>query len=321
MKISFMLCLLLLLTGCAARDTPLPPGSETAPEAMQDITLSIGTALPLPVSGDSIREFYLSSDGFRRHVLDLQEVPGGYLVRSVPLPYSGPGESPPEDARFDWVYTETGNCYALLEGPYTMEDVTNADQGGISLYADHDPLSCPSVVYAAVDPALVFRDSGVPLPQHGLTCASRVSVHPAAFSLRDGPLLTRAGVSALQETWDITLTGAYLGADSLELLFSTDHGGLPPPVKISYDAETLELTVLLRNTQLDCTPAGSNLYVSAVWAETRGTDTAVTCSMIPTMPDDFLPQKADQFTAETEVLPGSDWDSVVLRLTFWPFMG
>ena len=52
------------------------------------------------------------------------------------MPYTDTGEVPDEDTRFDWVYGESGYCYALLEGRYTMDEVLSAGQGSITLNTD-----------------------------------------------------------------------------------------------------------------------------------------------------------------------------------------
>ena len=144
-----MLICLALLSGCASAPAPVEDASqppEPTPAEATDVTLTIGRKLPLPVTEARIREYYLSPDGFYRYALDIREENGDFLVWSVPMPYTDTGEVPDEDTRFDWVYGESGYCYALLEGRYTMDEVLSAGQGSITLNTDGEE-GCPVAVW------------------------------------------------------------------------------------------------------------------------------------------------------------------------------
>ena len=120
-----------------------------------------------------------------------------------------------------------------------------------------------------------------------------------------------------------SLEAVYLDADSLELVFDTSEQAAFPQVEVSYDESTGELTLTCLDTGLLCAVSGNNLYVEGIWAEQRGTDTAVICSLGTAAPDEpwMHSAHANAFQVETEFLPGCDWGKGVLRLTFWPFMG
>lgn len=326
-----LLCLLLcllVLTGCARQpqpqeeETPLkedePPLEETAES--QDVTLAIGRKLPLPVTEDSIRGYYESPDGFYRRVLELQETGGGFLVQSVPLPDAGTSGYADEVSRFDWVYTETGYCYALLEGRYSMEQLVYAGRGSVSLRYTDD-WSGPAVVSAGLSRSLVDIDTGEPVRQTGLYCAPKVSESPPQIPLEDGALLTLhedGGASSLE--------AVYLGADTLELLFEAPEATPFPQVEISYDEAAGELTLRCRDTDLRCAVSGSNLYVEEVRAERGGAadgDAVVVCSLGTAPPEETWLHSAHAHAIQAELayLPGYDFALCVLRVTFWPYMG
>lgn len=309
-----MLICLALLSGCAS--APAPVEDAQMPETT-DVTVTIGRKLAPPVTEARIREYYQSPDGFYRYVLDIRAENGNFLVLSVPMPYTDTGEVPDEDTRFDWVYGETGYCYALLEGRYTMDEVLSAGQGSITLNTDGEE-GCPVTIAAGVDRSLVNAGTGEPVQQDGLYCASMANRYPREISLTTGTLLTLPGSGAAS-----SLEAVYLDADSLELVFDTSEQAAFPQVEVSYDESIGELTLTCLDTGLLCAVSGNNLYVEGIWAEQRGTDTAVICSMGTAAPDEpwMHSAHANAFQVETEFLPGCDWGKGVLRLTFWPFMG
>ena len=309
-----MLICLALLSGCAS--SPAPVEDAQMPETT-DVTVTIGRKMALPVTEERIREYYQSPDGFYRYVLDIRAENGNFLVLSVPMPYTDTGEVPDEDARFDWVYGETGYCYALLEGRYTMDEVLSAGQGSITLNTDGEE-GCPVTISASVDRSLVNAGTGEPVQQDGLYCASMANRYPREISLTTGTLLTLPGSGAAS-----SLEAVYLDADSLELVFDTSEQAAFPQVEVSYDESIGELTLTCLDTGLLCAVSGNNLYVEGIWAEQRGTDTAVICSLGTAAPDEpwMHSAHANAFQVEAEFLPGCDWGKGVLRLTFWPFMG
>ncbi len=310
-----LLCLL-LLTGCAsapeqAEPSPIP---DAAPAEDTDVCLTIGRRLPLPVTADSIQAYYQSLDGFYRYVLDVQEKNGDFLVSSVPMPYADTADYPDRKTRFDWVYGETGYCYALLEGFYDMADIVHTGQGSLSIHTADDAGS-PIFLSAYLNDTLINPDTGKPIRQNQLYCVSNIHNSPREISLESGALLTLAGdgVSSLEHI--------YWGADSLELLFDTSKQAAFPQIEISYQPSDRELTLLCRSTALSCNAAGGNLYAESIRAEQRGEDTAVICTLAEEDGDPFRFQYADFFQAEQKFLPGHDWGLGVLRLTFCPFMG
>ena len=326
-RLLYLFLCLLFLTGCSQQsqpqeeaDPPLkedePPLEETAES--QDVALAIGRKLPLPVTEDSIRDYYESPDGFYRRVLELQETSGGFLVRSVPLPDAG--EDADEVSRFDWVYTETGYCYALLEGRYSMEQLVYAGRGSVSLN-DTDDWSGPAVVSAGLSRSLVDIDTGEPVRQTGLYCAPKVSESPPQIPLEDGALLTLH-----EDGGAASLEAVYLGADTLELLFEATAAVPFPQVEISYDEAAGELTLRCRDTDLRCAASGSNLYVEEVRAEQRGAadgDAVVVCSLGTAPPEEPWLHSAHAYAIQAELAypPGYDFALGVLRVTFWPYMG
>lgn len=305
---------LALLSGCAS--APAPVEDAQTPETT-DVTVTIGRKLALPVTEERIREYYQSPDGFYRYVLDIRAENGNFLVLSVPMPYTDTGELPDEDARFDWVYGETGYCYALLEGRCTMDEVLSAGQGSITLNTDGEE-GYPVTISAGLDRSLVSAGTGEPVQQDGLYCASMANRYPREISLATGTLLTLPGSGAAS-----SLEAVYLDADSLELVFDTSEQAAFPQAEVSYDESIRELTLTCLDTGLLCAVSGNNLYVDGIRAEQRGADTAVICSLGTAAPDEpwMRSAHANAFQVETEFLPGCDWGKGVLRLTFWPFMG
>lgn len=315
-----MLICLALLSGCASAPAPVEDASqppEPTPAEATDVTLTIGRKLPLPVTEARIREYYLSPDGFYRYALDIREENGDFLVWSVPMPYTDTGEVPDEDTRFDWVYGESGYCYALLEGRYTMDEVLSAGQGSITLNTDGEE-GCPVAVSAGLVRSLVNTGTGEPVQQDGLHCASVANRYPREISLASGTLQTLPGNGAAS-----SLEALYPGADSLELVFDTSEQAAFPQVEVSYDESIGELTLTCLDTDLLCTVSGNNLYMEGIRAEQRGADTAVICSLGTAAPDEpwMHSAHANAIQVETEFLSGYDWGKGVLRLTFWPFMG
>lgn len=314
-----LLCLL-LLTGCSQQSQSPQDADEMSLEEIsetQDITLTIGRKLPLPVTEDRIQAYYQSSDGFYRYVLDVWEEPLGFLVWSVSMPYTDTGEAPHEKTRFDWIYKESGYCYAILEGWYAMDFAITVEQGGVALDLIDD-WTGPITVSAHLDHSLVDINTGKPLRQAGLYCTPEAYSSPQEFSLEDGPLLTLPGSSDAS-----SLEAAYFGADSLELMFDTSEHAAFPQVEISYDQSLGELTLMCLRTDLRRIVSGGNLYVENIRAEQRGADAAVVCSLGTAAPEDTWMHSAhaNAIQVETEYLPGYDCGKGVLRLTFWPFMG
>lgn len=316
--LSVLLLCLLLLPGCAApapaettAETPVP-----APEEATDATLTIGRKLTLPVTENSLREDYQSFDGFYRYVLDIRKANGNFLVWSVPMPYTDTGEPPDEDTRFDWVYGETGYCYVLLEGRYTMDEVLSINQGSITLNA-HGTQGAPVTISAGLDRSLINIDTGDPVQQDELYYVSKVQISPQEIPLQNGSLFTLPGNTTS------SLEAVYLGADSLELMFDTWEQAEFPQVEVSYDSSLGELSLTCLDTELLCAASGSNLYAEDIRVEQRGTGAAVVCSLGTASPEEpwMCSAHVNAIQVEAEFLPGYDWGKGVLRLTFWPFMG
>lgn len=310
----FLLCLL-LLSGCAA-PAPVEEVAPT-PKASADIILPIGRKLPLPVTEENLREYYQSFDGFYRHVLDIREENGDFLVWSVPMPYTDTGEAPVEDTRFDWVYGESGYCYVLLEGRYTMDEVLSAGQGSIALNVD-DTQGGPVTISAGLVRSLVNTDTGEPVRQDRLYCASEVHTSPQEIPLQNITMLTLPGTST-----SASLEAVYPGADSLELVFDTSEQAAFPQVQIFYNESLGELSLMCLETDLRCTASGSNLYIQDLRAEQHDTSTTIICFLGTAAPEEpwMHSDHANAIQVEMEFLPGYDWGKGVLRLTFWPFMG
>lgn len=321
-RFTIVLLALLLLAGCASAPKPAEQAEaspDPAQEAGDDITLVIGRKLALPVTEDSIRDYYQSPDGFHRHVLEIQQGNGGYLVWSADRSRSDDSEAPQSPTRFDFVFSESGNCYALMECQDTVENFGYTDRGGVWLVTDGSSTlgtGFPAYVHAGLGWPLVDLESGQPTWQHDLYCAPEVEAHPLEIPLADGELAALEGDSTVSP-----LEGVYLSANSLELLFDTSAHAAFPLVEISYDKSNGELTLLCRNTALHGSASGNNLYVEAIRAEQRGADSAVVCDLGLSEETWLASAHANAIQAETEFLPGYDWGRGVLRLTFWPFMG
>lgn len=315
-----LLCLLLclpLLAGCSQQ--PQPQEEERPLENIsesQDITLTVGRKLPLPVTEDSIWDYYESPDGFGRQVLALWGWEEGFCVCSAS---EMAGDVPEASTRFDFVYAETGCCYTLLEGAYDPQDVESAFPAGIVLSPADDPLFTLS---ASLDPALVDAATGELLSDGTSSAVAAVSKEPRTYALEWWPLIP--------ELWDggpltipggdegatpQSLNGIYTGADTLDLLFDGLGQGIFPQVQITYDPDSRELTLLCRDITLNCQFSGENLYIDSVRAETRGADTAVICTMTAP-PVSGSSQYASALQIEPKYLDDLDRNEVLLRLTF-----
>lgn len=317
---AFLLCVL-LLSGYTAAPAPAAETAEAPapiPEETTGVTLTIGRKLALPVTEDGIRAYYQSLDGFDRYVLGIREENGDFLVWSAAMPYTDTGEAPDEDTRFDWIFGETGYCYALLEGRYTMDEVLFAGQGSITLNAA-DEQSGPITISAGLDRSLINTDTGEPVPQqNGLYCAAEVRASPREIPLQDITILILPGNSTAA-----SLEAVYPGADSLELVFDTSEQAAFPQLQICYNESLGQLSLTCLETDLRCTVSGSNLYMKDIRAEHRDTYTTVTCFLGTALPEESWMHSAhaNAIQVETAFLPGYDWSKGVLRLTFRPFMG
>lgn len=318
------LCLL-LLAGCSQRSPQ--EADQISPEKVsesQDITLTIGRRLPLPVTEDSLRNYYESPEGFDRQVLTMWGWEEDFCVCSVPGSDPDGGGSQSADTRFDYVYTKTGYCYTLLEGAYDPQDVTDAFPSGIILELADDPLFTLS---ASLDPALVDAATGELLSGSASSAVVAVSEEPRAYALEWWPLMP--------ELWDggpltipggdgrgtpQSLNGVYTGADTLDLLLGTLDQGLFPEVQITYAPDVRELTLLCRNVSLNCQPSGGNLFIDSIRTEARGADTAVICTMTaPPVPG--FSQYASALQIEQKHLDDLDRNEGILRLTFHSPLG
>lgn len=320
-----LLCLLLclpLLAGCSQQsqpqeeERPLEEISES-----QDITLTVGWKLPLPVTEDSIWDYYESPDGFGRQVLALWGWEEGFCVCSAD---EMSGDVPEASTRFDFVYAETGCCYTLLEGAYDPQDVESAFPPGIVLSPADDPLFTLS---ASLDPALVDAATGELLSDGTSSAVAAVSKQPRTYALEWWPLMP--------ELWDggpltipggdgngtpQSLNGIYTGADTLDLLFDGLGQGIFPQVQITYDPDSRELTLLCPNAPLGCQPSGCNLFIDSIRTETREAGAAVIC----TMTESGAPgssQYATSLAIEQIYLDDPDRNEVLLRLTFHAPLG
>lgn len=321
-----LLCLL-LLAGCSQQFLPPQEAEQTPPgkvSGSQDITLTIGRKLPLPVTEDSLRDYYESPEGFDRQVLTTWGWEEGFCVCSTPGSGSDSGSSQEANARFDYVYTKTGCCYTLLEGPYGLQDIADVIPGGIILEPADDPLFTLS---ASLDPALVDAATGELLSDSASSAVVTVSKEPRSYQLEWWPLMP--------ELWDggpltipggdgsgtpQSLNGVYTGADTLDLLFDSLGQGLFPVVEITYDPGARELTLLCRNVPLNCQPSGGNLFIDSIRTEARGADTAVICTMTaPPVPG--FSQYASALQIEQKHLDDLDRNEGILRLTFHSPLG
>lgn len=305
------LCLL-LLSGCG----PASPAAEAAETpAASHITLTVGYRLPLPVTEENLRTYYESPEGFDRRVSALWGWEEGFCICSVPRPE--PGGTRAAARRFDWISADTGDCYTLLEGPYTLQEVDRVYPSGIVLAPADDPLH---ILTASLDSALADTDSGQSPSRSVSAPAVTVSVSPREYGLEwwplvpelgDGSPLTIPGGNGTPQS----LNGIYAGADTLDLLFDGLSQGLLPRVQITYDPGKRELTLLCKNAPLNCQASASNLFIDSIRTETIGEDTAVICTLTPpAVPG--RSQYATSIALEEVHLDDLDRDEVLLRITF-----
>lgn len=320
-RILLTLVCLLLLTGCSQQPQASQKGAEASPDVsseVQVITLAVGYQLPLPVTEDSIFDYYESPEGFGRQVLATWGWKEGFCVCSAPISDSD-GEATEAKVRFDFIYAQTGYCYILLEGTYDPQEVESASPGSIVLTPADSPLS---TISASLSPALVNPGTGEPVSDDHRGSAATVSVIPRMYALEWWPLIP--------ELWDggpltipggdgdatpQSLNGIYTGADTLDLLFDNLGQGIFPEVQVTYDPDVRELTLLCRDVTLNCQFSGENLYIDSVQAETRGADTAVICTMAAP-PVSGSSQYASALQIEQKCLDDLDRNEVLLRLTF-----
>jgi len=300
------LLLCLLLCGCAARPAPeepppLPP--LTAEEPVEDPApagLPVCAALPLPLTEDGIRAWYAGFDNFYRHVTDILPAEGGFLVRSVTLPET----EEEHGVRFDLVYSQSGNCYPMLEGSYAMEDVFYIGDRSFLLRTADPSFGTPVDLQVSLPHNAV---NGGYLQTEDLFPIAVTEAFPTTLDLTSQLPLTLG-----REGGPLSLEGIYTGTDTLELLFHTEHDGRIPPTELTYDEATHTLTLRCRDTALTCSAPAGNLYLDTVEAQQQEGDTLLACR---------LTNKAYAIQAEVRVLPGYDWSLCALELRFWPFMG
>ena len=294
--------LLLLLSGCAPRSAPAapPPQELPAAEAPEDLTLPVAAALPLPVTEESLRAWYEDLGNFYRRVTDIRKDGGVWLVRSVTLP-----ETETEHGiRFDLVNPESGSCWPMLEGAYSMDEVFYLGDHYFLLKTTDDFYGTPVEIQVSLPREAA--NGGWPRTED-LFSVAEVEQHPATLELASHLPLTLGHADAAQP-----LEAICTGPDTLELLFHTDHDARIPAVELTYDEDGHTLTLLCRSTELRCEAPAGNLYVNSIEAAQQGEDTLISCA---------LHERAWAIQTEIRFLPGYDWAMGVLRITFWPFMG